>query len=399
MHTRTLVANTLFFSALAATASAQAKHLPSPPDEGIARAQTFDRGVPDPSVYKRQVYFIWGSQKPANPAPALGSKYLPYSRDPDRAHTLEWYQQNHPDWIEYKADRTTPAYGFLYTHGNNMSIDITNPEVREFYWNNYVQPAIDAGYRIFAFDNVDLVNGARRAGHFDKKGIWVQQFSGENIDDAYVAAVLDWIHYLTARLHAEGIGVAANITFPLGKPQLEPAMRSLVEMVDLWGDEQGFTHHSDANIADAAWEQKFKFLRSIGDKRLYWAINETTTKHLADASPSQIDYAVANYYLYRERGSMLTVCGIQEYGVFLDTPAMHVDLGHPLGAPVQESGGAWVRIYSNGMVIVNPSSKLSVKMQLKGGTWIDSHGVEHVGKLEVTPVSAYLLVKKPIAKY
>lgn len=393
MRSRTLNASPLLLAVLTAIAAAQAKHLPEPLGEGIARAQPFDRKVPDPSVYKGQVYYIWGSQEPTNPAPAVGSKYLPYSRDPDRGHTLEWYQQNHPDWIEYKDDRTTPAYGFTYASGNNMSIDITNPDVREFYWNNYIQPAIDAGYPMFAFDNVDLQNGAGRAGHFDKKGNWVRQFSGERIDDAYVAAVLDWIHYLTVHLHAAGIGVAANITFPLGKPQLEPAMRSLVEMVDLWGDEQGFTHHSEANIADAVWEQKFNFVRSVEGKRLHWAINETTTRHLADASPSQIDYAIANYYLYREHGSLLTVCGAQEYGVFLDIPAMHVDLGHPLGDPAHESGGAWVRSYSKGMVVVNPSSKLPAKTHLPPGVWVDSHGAEHRGSLEVGPVRAYLLLK------
>lgn len=385
---------TLLLATATATAFAQARHLPEPTGEGIARAQPFDRSVTDPSVYKGQVFFIWGSQEPTNSAPAVGSKYLPYARDPDRSHTLEWYQQNHPDWVVYKSDRVTPAYGFVYARGNVMSIDITNAEVREFYWNTYIRPAIDGGYPMFAFDNVDLQNGAGRSGHFDKSGKWVQQFSGERIDDAYVAAVLDWIRYLTTRLHAAGLGVAANITFPLGKPQLEPATRALIEMVDVWGDEQGFTHHSDANISDAIWEQKFNFVRSVEGKRMHWAINETTTKQLSDAAPSQIDYAIANYYLYRERGSMLTVCGPQEYGRFLDTPDMHIDLGHPLGPPVRESSGAWIRSYSKGMVVVNPYSKAAVKPNLPPGVWIDSHGAEHTDRIEVGPVSSYLLLEK-----
>jgi len=373
---------------------AQVKLLPKPSGEGVDRAQPFDRKVENASVYAGRVYFIWGSQQPKNLAPAVGSKYLPYSRDMDRSHTLEWYKQNHPDWVEYEQDRKTPAYGYIYAKGNAMSIDITNPAVREFYWNTYIEPSIAAGYPMFSFDNVDLQNGEKRAGHFDAKGKWVQQFTGDKIDDAYVLAVIEWMQYLTARLHAAGIGVAANMTYPLGKPQLLPAMRKLVETVDVWGDEQGFTQHNDANINDEKWQQKFDFVRSVEAGHIHWAVNEMTTAHLADASQAQIDWAVANYYLYREKNSMLTVCGAQEYGIYLDTPAMHVDLGHPLAAPVHDPGGAWTRSYSKGMVAVNPASKTAVTVKLPPGTWVDSNGKEYTGKLELGSISAVLLTVK-----
>jgi hypothetical protein len=378
----------------AATVHAQAKLLPAPSGDGVNRGQPFDRKVDDASVYAGDVYFIWGAQQPKNPAPAVSSKYLPFSRDMDRSHTLEWYKQNHPDWVVYENDRTTPAYEYIYARGNAMSIDFTNPAVREFYWNTYIQPNIDAGYPMFAFDNVDLMNGGKRAGHYDAKGKWVQQFSGERVDDAYTLAVLEWIQYLTARLHAAGIGAAANITYPLGKPELLPAMRKLVELVDVWGDEQGFTQHNDANINDEKWQQKFDFVRSIEANHIHWAVNEMTAKHLAEASQAQIDWAVANYYLYREKNSLLTVCGAQEYGAYLDTPAMHVDLGHPLSEPVHERGGGWTRGYSKGMVAVNPASKIPVTVKLPPGTWVDSHGMGYTGKLELKPISAVLLTEK-----
>ena len=303
-------------------ASSQTLTLPEPSFEGISRGQPFDRNVPDAAVYDGHVYFVWGSRSPKSRPPAVNSKYLPYARDVDRKHTLEWYKTNHPDWIEYQADRLTPAYGFVYPAGSAMSIDITNPAVREFYFNTYVAPFVGQGYPMFAFDNVNLTNWDQRSGHFDAQGKWVQQFSGERIDPAYIASVLDWMEYLTARLHASGIGVAANITFPLGKPDLFPSMRKLVATVDLWADEQGFTIHRDSNLTGEQWQQKFDFIRQLPAQKYHWAINEMTTKHLAEASQSQIDYAVANYYLYRERNSMLSVCGVQEYGGYVDTPAI-----------------------------------------------------------------------------
>jgi len=365
--------------------------LPQPPADGINRGQPFDRHVPDASVYQGHVYFVWGSQESKSLAPAVNSKYLPYSRDHDRKHTLEWYKANHPDWIVYKDDRSTPAYGFLYPTGNAMSLDITNPAVREWYWNSYVAPAIEEGYRMFAFDNVELMNWDKRSGHYDVHGKWVQQFSGEKVDPAYVKTVLEWMEYLTARLHAAGIGVAANITFPLGLPELMPAMRKLVETVDLWGDEQGFTKHRDSNITDEQWQQKFDFIRSMPAGKLHWAVNEMSTKHLADASDAQIDYAVANYYLYREMNSLLTVCGGQEYGGYLDTPAMDFNLGHAVAAPVRDEDGDWRRVYSDGLVMVNPQSKQGATVKLPAGVWVDSHGKAHIGKLEMPPNSGYML--------
>ena len=369
--------------------------LPTPPDGGVNRGQPFDRKVPDPSVYGGSVYFVWGAEKPTGTPPILNAKYLPYSRDNDRkTHTFEWFKANHPDWIVYTADKKTPAWGFTYPNGNNMALDITNPAVRQFYWDTFIAPALAAGYKAMAFDNVDLGNWDKRSGHFDAQGNWVKQFSGDKIDSAYVRSVLEWMEYLTARLHAQGITVAANITFPIKHPELEPAMHILVETVDIWCDEQGFTDHSDSLFTDAVWQQKFDFLRSLPAGKFHWAVNEMSARHLADASPDQIDWAVANYYLYRGRNDLLTVCGEQEYGVFLDTPAMHVDLGHPLAPPVHDAGGAWTRAYSKGLVAVNPSSKIEVALQLQPGVWLDSHNQEHSGKIHIRPNSALLLMPK-----
>jgi hypothetical protein len=296
--------------------------------------------------------------------------------------------------VEYESDRLTPAYGYTYAHGNVMPIDISNPSVREWYWQTYIQPAVDEGFRIIAFDNVNLQNGEKRVGHFDDKKIWVKQFSGERIDDVYISAVLDWMEYLSVRLHKAGIGVAANITFPLGKPQLEPSVRRLIGMVDIWADEQGFTHHDDAGVSDENWQRKFEFVRSVEAGTVHWAVNELSSRHLAEATQAQIDWAIANFYLYREKDSLLTVCGAQEYGVYVDTAAMHVDLGHAISPPVHEIYGAWTRRYSAGIVAVNPSSKRAVAVPLPPGIWIDSNGGKHVGQLELAVTSGVMLKEK-----
>lgn len=366
-----------------------------PSSDGINRAQPFDRKVPDPAVYAGNVYFVWGAEKPVTLSTIVNARYLPYSRDNDRkTHTFEWYKANHPEWIVYTSDRKTPAWGFTYPTGNSMALDITNPAVRTFYWDTFVAPYLAAGYKAMAFDNVDLANWDKRSGHFDAQGNWVKQFNGDKIDSAYVLSVLEWMEYLTARLHALDIVVAANITFPVNHPELLPAMRKLVDVVDIWGDEQGFTDHSDALFVDAVWQRKFDFIRSLPADKFHWAINEMSAKHLADARPEQMDWAAANYYLYRERGSLLTVCGEQEYGVYLDAPVLHVDLGHPLAPPVHDESGVWTRAYSKGLVAVNPASKIEATLKLGKGIWVDSHGQEHSGKVILRPNTAVMLLLK-----
>ncbi|MCL2734997.1 MAG: hypothetical protein FWE15_33915, partial [Actinomycetia bacterium] len=94
------------------SAAAAGPVLPDPPASGIARAQIFDNQVPDRSVYAGLVYFVWGASSLAQPAGAVSCGYLPAFRDYDRTHTLAWFQANHPDWVVYQADRTTPAYEF-----------------------------------------------------------------------------------------------------------------------------------------------------------------------------------------------------------------------------------------------------------------------------------------------
>lgn len=388
------IAYWLFGLALATTAHAQMV-LPQPASEGIARAQIFDGHVTDTSLYATQNFaFVWGSSHPQSTPPTVSSNYLPYARDLNRSHTLEWYKTNHPDWIVYKEDRTTPAYGFTYANGNDMALDITNPDVREFYYKTYVIASLQAGYPMIALDNIDLTNWDRRSGHFDAGGKWIQQFSGERVDDAYIQTVLDWVQFLTTRLHARGVAVAANLTFPLKNPELLPQMRQLVSMVDIWLDEQGFTIHRDSNIVDDQWQRKFDFLRKLPAGQLYIAINPTTATHLAQASQTQIDWVVANYYLYREKGSMLALTGKDEYGVSIDTPALHINLGHPTGDPTH-TGGAWTRTYSKGMVIVNPVSLGSATVSLKKHTtWVDSNGKVYTGKVEVPGNSGIMLTRK-----
>ncbi|MGW7680962.1 putative glycoside hydrolase [Kribbella sp. NPDC054772] len=373
-------------TAYAAPSRSTALTLPNPPAGGLSRGQVFDNQIPDRSVYAGLVWFVWGASSLAQPTGAVPSAYMPAFRDFDKTHTLAWYEANHPDWIAYKADGSTVAWEFGNT--TYVPIDFQNPAVRTFYWDSFVQPKIDAGYPIIAFDNVLTFNGYGNAGH--KNGtLFVQQYTGDRVDDAWAAAVLDWMSYLSQRLHAAGVGMAANITWNASVKLAD--MLEAVGLVDVYVDEQGFTVHRPENYGDAAWLNKYNFTRQIAAQTLHLAINQTTEETLATATPAQIDWAVANYLLYREQKSMLTICGVGEYHVFVDCPQLHTDIGTPSAAPVLDASGAYTRRYQRGLTLVNPSSTATAVVTLPSGTWTDLHGTRVSGQLSLPPNSGSVL--------
>lgn len=370
---------------------ATAATLPAPRADGISRGQIFDNQIPDRSVYGGFTYFVWGASSLSQPAGAVPSGYLPVFRDFDRTHTLAWYQANHPDWVAYTGEGGEPAWEFeneLY-----VPLDIANPAVRTYYFDRFVQPLVDQGYPIIAFDNFGTFNPFGRQGHYLADGTtWVQQYSGDrDTDTAWAAATLDWLGYLSGRLHGLGIGVAANISFN-ASVQLADVQQA-IGLVDVYVDEQGFTAHRPENYSGTSWKRKFDLIRGFAATKLYLAINQTTTEQLADATRDQVQWAIANYLLYREQKSMIALCGLGEYHVFVDRPELHTDLGTPASSPVLDSAGVWKRSYGRGRVLVNPTvpATPAANVTLPAGVWTDLYGTSYSGHILMPPNTGAVL--------
>jgi hypothetical protein len=404
--------------------------MPATSNSGMPRAQFFDYYITNTSVYSGKVYFLWGAKSTSQPSPVVPGYYVPYARDPNHStvtnHTLAWYQANHPDWVVYQCDSNgnplTPAssiystaYGYTYTSGSttyiDMPLDITNSAVRTYYFNNFVLPAIQAGWTEIDLDNVALTNWDNRCGIYTNSGTtWVRQYNGasNSIDTAYEASVLSWVQWLTAQIHSYGVGVVGNLTFPQGSNQLLPNFTQLVNTVDMWIDETGFTAHQDANINDATWATKFNFVRT-NSSRYYAPMNKTTSgttmispapstePTATPASQSQIVWSVANYLLYREAHTLLSVTGVNDPGYFVDNPVMNISVGSPSAAPFQTASGVWERAYTGALVLVNPSSTVSGTVTLgnsgsSSGNWQDTYGtVYSTGQITLSPNTGAIL--------
>lgn len=145
----------LLFLTLLKTSSAQ--FLPQGiPQNGVPLAQIFDNQIKDKTLYqqnKNKIFYVWGSRSASQPEGTVGSKYFPSIRNPDRKLDIKWYQENHPDWIMYQEDQKTPAYGYVYSYGGLVPLDVSNPEVRAYYLEKFIMPAVNAGYKIVAMDN------------------------------------------------------------------------------------------------------------------------------------------------------------------------------------------------------------------------------------------------------
>jgi hypothetical protein len=373
--------------------------LPITRDHGVLQAQVFDRQVPNPSVYAGRVGFVWAALQSAQPDGVLASSYVTAFRNaPARQYTPEWFKQNHPDWIEYTPDRVTPAWEFnnqVYT-----PIDISNPEVRQWFTANLIDPAIAAGFKVIAVDNIGVRNDFHVSGHYDKDGNWVQQFGTDPKDPAWVADVLDWLRYLRDYAHARGVSVAFNLTFNGSlhdefqdkSPEYLAALDEMIDISDIWLNEQGFTVHRVENVVDDEWQLMFDLLRRHRCKPSV-VMNKLPTDYWYEATPEQRQWVVANYLLYREAPAMLESTGRKDYAGFNEIPEMAADLGKAITPPTHLGPVLWTRRCEDGITVVNPTTAQSATLNLPAGTWTDLHGVQYSGTVDV-PANTGLVLER-----
>jgi hypothetical protein len=368
------------------------RSFPRIPSKGVPLAQIFDSKIIDADVFRQhanKVYYIWGAHSSRQPAGVIASRYFPSMRNPEKERTIEWYKENHPDWIMYQEDRVTPAYGFVYSYGGLVPLDISNPEVQQFYLDTFIMPYVRQGYRMVAMDNVELGNWPKSVGHYHK-GQWEQLYTGKKDDTAFHRSIINWMQFLSSHLHPQGVRVAANIKANTASPEV---IIKVMNVVDLWLDETGFTH-TGKNITDKAWERSFALLQQLTPAKAYVSINQVNGA-VDSADAAQIEWVTGNFLLSRGPQSMLALTAFRnnkaEYHVFNYRKELDVDIGYPLSAAQQHEFGAWKREFSKGIVIVNPSSTKTAIVSLSNGKWKKMNGSIVENQVALSPGTAVIL--------
>lgn len=377
--------------------------IPLPPlvPGGVPLAQVFDYHVTgsDLTTMASQRYLCWGNTTIV--PGTFNSVYTGNSRSNSTATTLAWFKANTPDWLAYRADQVTLFESWPYDDGEqspnyyDVDLDVQNPNFRA-YKLAWCQQQNQAGYNCMAFDNVGLTNlgtsgtGAldSNAGHFTGSsydtngnrltGTWVQDYWGREYDDQpYSAAVIAYMIWMRSQLNALGIPLMANIQNPSAASEvLTYKISDLLRGCDIWLAEGVFQNSGQRTPLDADWVAYNQVTSNYAQNGGVWLAccytSQSLPANLGLITQNEIAWIVGNFLLMRGPQSYLSP-GMPSY--FVQWPAsFQPDIGIPLGPAGALPGGLWMRPYTNGWVVVNPSSTLSGTYTVPTGVWVDQFG-------------------------
>lgn len=402
-----------------------------PPTTGssIQFAQNTSPFISPPSQLIGQRGLTWGA---SSPVPGAGTGfYLPCCRDPlsttssataSSPHDRAWFDNNHPDWLMYpNSGSSTPSTG---GGGNFWAIDIANPVIQRYmlaYSIGQCPPAsiyptcstdlpsnllqgVRQGYAYISMDNLSLSNAAPVQGHYGGAvagctggepacgGIWVQQYTGSAVDAAYTRDVLRYAGTMKAGLNAVGAGLWTNNKLTTADV---PNSTTLALIGDANVRESPYLHACNASGATdftagttpgTSWYSLLQLANATYNKQYVTHFNYLCNHPVSGATPAEIAYATANYYLVRDNWTFFEMqnggtSGSQDAGTLITYPAsVLVNLGRPMAPPPtagqpNSSGGCYERQYEFGMVEVWPSISGSCTYTIPSvGTWTDQFG-------------------------
>jgi hypothetical protein len=329
---------------------------------------------------------------------------IPWEDTPERrARTLLWWNTEaegvgHPDWVLYKCDRVTPAYwGWEASTLPNVPVDISNPEVADWQLRNAGASIehIEPGFSALSADLVYVENYDHACGIY-RDGQWVQLFSGQESDPAFSSAVMRWAAQIQTGLHSlpSPRGFVAN--FPPYAWYSDEEIASIAQSLDGLLDEQGFTGYGTGRIyiSEDRWLHKIRNMIAVQNQgSAYYSMNYVLT---FPPSQDEIEWVLGSYLMGKEHSAYLLMTlrrsdapdGVR----WPHLPEYDADIGHPC-SPMTSTQNVYVRDYSNGMTVVNPSSTTSHTFTLPEGSFRDLYGnpIENAS-LDLAPLTGKVLL-------
>jgi hypothetical protein len=374
---------------------------PAAPDtwNGIHLAQIFDYNMNNPALVASRYDLVWGAElgnmsgfRAGNPNIFL-TYYLPFHRDngtfydSGALHSLSWWKANHPDWILYQCDRVTPALEFGEPF---IPLDFANPAVVAWQVQTYAQPASAAGYDGLAADNMDLQNLYGACGLY-VDGTWVQKYTGALDDPQWNADVLSWLTRMHTALHQlpHPLALVPNLAL-IDVPFSDPIVQQIIANVDGILDENAFTQGGNGYLTGSDWTQTIQFIERVQQQQKpYYLINQFPT-----VDNAAVEWAVSCYLMGKEHASALAITSVQGYGTAMWHAGLDAQIGTPTGA-MYTAQGVYVRPYSGGLSIVNPSADTTYSYALGSGqSYTDLFGGNVGPTITLPPHSGVVLLIK-----
>lgn len=318
-----------------------------------------------------------------------------YDTPESRARTLLWWNTEvdgvgHPDWVMYQCDGVTPAFYVGIDRVPNMPLDLTNPAVADWQVRTVGTAALENGFTNVSTDMVALQNINGQCGVY-RNGQWVQLFSGEYEDPIFADAVITWAGRLREGLHAlpTPLGLMANV--PLYSFYADENVQALAANLDGWIDEQGFAGYGTGRIycSDENWLHKVRNMTAIQDI----GVGVYSMNYVHSFPPTEdIDWILGSYLMARGHSAYLMSTIHDQIIPWPHLPYYDLDFGYPCG-PMIQSQNVYVRRFSKGLAIVNPSSRYGYTYSLPFGGFIDLAGLPLVGTdIGLAPMDAKVLL-------
>ena len=314
-----------------------------------------------------------------------------------RARTLQWWNTEvdgvgHPDWVLYSCDRVTPAY-WVFDDGStlpNMPLDFSNPDVAEWEVRNSDEPGFNA---LFA-DLVYLGNYSFACGAY-RDGEWVQLFTGEPDDPAYIAAAIDWAGRMQQLLHSrpDPRGFIPNCPFYPSYGDTDVA--AFLANIDGVLDEEGFTGYGFSRLIVSAdiWRNKIRNMTRIQDAGVaYYSMNYVDT---IPPSEEEAQWVLGSFLMGKEHSAYILMTFSPELGQYgphwPHLPEYDEDIGHPCGR-MTSTQNVYVRDYSKGLAVANPDPDNRYSFNLPAGSFRDIYGNPVDTMLVLEPLTARVLL-------
>lgn len=335
---------------------------------------------------------VWGSFTP-NPwrtsRYTLPSRYYIPQEDSYliSAHSLSWWQANHPDWILYACDPSgNPTTQIAYNPGvgfPDVPLDMHNPAVLNYQITQSLLPyAINHNYTAVAIDQVIFQNimvggnpelGQKViAGYYGcgvyQNGTFVRRYTGPK-DPQYTADLLNWIATLRSTIKTQfaSRNPAIFVNHPAGSLS-DPNELQLISNIDGNINEVGFSDYGNYQQQSKApiFLSTVNYMRYLQSKGVASIIIDKFQPDGATVTTNHLEYSIATYLTGNEGLADLFVVGSNGQGYGYGAEQWHQEYTTQMGAPCGPFYGGpaydknnpqiYYRRFAHGMVIVNSGS-------------------------------------------
>jgi hypothetical protein len=339
----------------------------------------------------------------------------PTDEYPVSGHTLAWFQAYHPDWIVYDCDtnnQPTRTVAYEPSLPNDVPLDIHNPAVVKYQIETAANFAIARGANAIGADQTLFFDydGGQQPGWYGcgiyQNGTFVRRWGAQgggfpNHDPQWNHDVAAWAVTAKQILATDTTLASHHIKLFVNHPAGNVANvdeQTLIANIDGLVDETGFIDYGHYPQYPSLFKTALTYMEYVQhqDKTILETAKFTGSLN-GDSSDfglttAQVAYAMGSYLIGNEgRASLFITPG--PYGTVYSFPqiaTINSQLGTSCGS-FTTAGAAYVRKFSHGMVVVNPSTS-SAAVPL-GGVYTDVMGRSVTGTtLTVGPANAYILL-------